>query len=219
MEILILGQMKDLQTGLYIVKSIEELGHMAGYVDIRAIVEKKGLLEAQNDIVKQASDLEMNPDIVMVLKGLELTLDTLNKLKELYPNAKFVNWFFDVYLSDKRIWENEKFDSVIKFYDYFMCSLKGVADKLQRFGFKNAIHVGEACYPPLHGEQYMNNFQKRKYGSDVAFIGSVGMVGIHNNRVEFLKKIAREGFDLKGMTDINLGLAMTGSHRITAMNR
>jgi len=197
MNIMVLGHMKDLQTGMYIIKSIEELGHMAGFVDTRALIEEHGLVPAQEVIIKKLDELDFAPDIIIVLKGLEMSFKTIKIIKEKYPKAKFTNWFFDVYLADKKIWKNEKFFETLKLYDYFMCSLKGVADNLNQHGFENAVHVGEGCYPSLHGEHYMNNFQVGKYGSDVAFIGSIGMQGIHKNRVEFLDKIVKAGFDLK----------------------
>ena len=197
MKILLLGNMKDLQSGLYIVNSIEELGHKAAFVDTRAIISDFGVVNGQPLIIEKVKELDFIPDITIVLKGLEMTYDTTKTVKELFPDAKFTNWFFDVYLADKQIWENEKFYKVIELYDYFMCSLKGVADHLKIEGFKNAIHIPEACYPPLNGEQHLNNFQIGKYGSDVAFIGSIGMLGIHQNRVKFLSKIASSGFDLK----------------------
>ena len=192
-----MGQMKDLQTGIYIIQSIEELGYEAGYVDTRAIVEQSGVVDGQKIILEKLEELDFDPDIVMILKGLEMSYDTTKTIKEKFPKASFINWFFDVFLADKRIWENDKFFKTIELYDHFICSLKGVADTLRENGFNNAVYVAEACFPELHGEQYMNNFQVGKYGSDVAFIGSVGMVGIHKNRTEFLSKIATAGFDLK----------------------
>lgn len=197
MKILVMGQMKDLQTGIYIVQSIEELGYEAGFVDIRAIAEKEGVVNAQKTILDKFDELDFEPDMVIVLKGLEMTLITLKALKTKLPKAIFVNWFFDVFLANKKIWKNKEYFDVINFYDYFICSLKGVADKLKENGFKNAIHIGEACYPPLHSEQYMNHFQDIKYGEDISFIGSIGMLGIHKNRVKYLAKIVKEGFNLK----------------------
>jgi spore maturation protein CgeB len=196
-EIMLLGNMRDLQTGMYIVKSIEELGHKATFVDTRAITNDVGYERGQGLILGNIMKHTFKPDIIIVLKGLEMSYETTKAIKEMFPNAVFTNWFFDVYLADKKIWENDKFYKVIELYDLFMCSLKGVADNLKLKGFNNAVHVPEGCFPALNGEQYLNNFQVGKYGSDVAFIGSIGMLGIHKNRVKLLSKIASSGFDLK----------------------
>jgi len=196
-KIMILGQMKDLQTGLYIVQSIEELGHEAGFVDIRSIIVEKGIKPGQQIILDEIDKLNFDADIIIVLKGLELSLPTLKSIKEKYKKAKFCNWFFDVKVSGVNIWENTAFYDAIKLYDYFFCSLKGVSDKLNEAGFENAYHLAEACYPELNKEVYMNNFQEGKYGEDIAFIGTIGLSFAHNNRVEYLNKIIKEGFNIK----------------------
>jgi spore maturation protein CgeB len=82
-------------------------------------------------------------------------------------------------------------------FDYFFCSLKGVSDKMQEVGYKNAYYLDEACDPELNGETYLNYFQQRKYGEDISFIGSLGFHGMHIKRVQILKKIVDEGFNLK----------------------
>ena len=202
MNIMILGNMADLQTGLYIVNSAEELGHEVGFVDIRKIVTEAGVVNGQKVILEKIKELDFNPELIIVLKGLEMSYTTTKAVKDMYPKATFTNWFFDVYIANAKIWENDKYHNTLRLFDFYMCSLEGVADNLKKHGFENAVHIGEACYPPLHGEQYINNFQVGKYGSDVAFIGSVGMTGIHKNRVEFLSKIAQAGFDLKIWGDI-----------------
>jgi spore maturation protein CgeB len=118
-------------------------------------------------------------------------------VKEKFKDASLVNWFFDVYLGNLPIWKTETYFSTLKLFDYYFCSLKGVADKLKEKGFTNVHHLGEACFPLLHSPQYMNNFQKNKYGSDVAFCGSVGFKLQHPNRIPILKRICEEGFDIK----------------------
>ena len=157
MKILVLGNMRDLQTGLYIVQSIEELGHYAEFIDTRALVVDNGIQPGQALILKEIKEADFVPDIIIVLKGLEMTYETTKAVKEMFPKAKFTNWFFDVYLANAKIWKNDKFAKVIKLYDYFMCSLKGVADHMQIAGFKNAIHIPEACnYLAITLQQHFN---------------------------------------------------------------
>jgi len=133
----------------------------------------------------------------MVLKGLKLSPDTLNITKKMFPEAKLINWFFDVQMAGIDIWENKTYLPTIKLFDYFFCSLEGVAKKLQDAGYDNVYHVPEACYQPLNGEQiYFNNFQKTKYGEDISFVGSIGL-DFHKNRITYLSKIIKEGFNIK----------------------
>lgn len=195
-KILILGQMKDLQTGTYLFNSIEELGYKAGFIDIRAIVTDKGIVPGQQAILDEIDKLNFDADIVIVLKGLEMSIDTLTAVRKKFKDKILCNWFFDVKLAGTDIWKNGKFYPAIKLYDYFFCSLKGVADKLKENGFKNVYHLAEACYPKLNGEQHMNFFQEKKYGEDISFIGTIGLSFAHKNRIEYLSRIIREGFNI-----------------------
>lgn len=196
MKWLILGQMKDLQTGMYIVESLEEMKEGVAFIDTRAIVEDFGIMDGQKVIMDELTDLDYDPDIIMVLKGLEMTPETVEAVKNKYSKATLINWFFDVQLAGTDIWENDKYFPTLKMFDYYFCSLDGVAELLRDRGFDNVYHVGEACYPLLHREQYCNNFQKTKYGEDVAFVGSIGM-DFHSNRVKYLSRIIKEGFNIK----------------------
>jgi len=115
----------------------------------------------------------------------------------MYLKAKLVNWFFDIYLREKPIWETTSYLEILPLFDYFFCSNKGVSDRLNEAGFDNVVFLDEGCDPKLNGEIYLNNFQKRKYGEDITFIGSIGYLLQHNLRLPLLKIIAEEGFNLK----------------------
>jgi|GEM_PF-6502261 len=196
-NVLLLGSFKDRQTAWYIALSFQESGYRVDGIDIRVIVNKEGIFNAQPRILKEIDVFETDYDLIIVFKGLELHMDTLKKLREKFPKAKIVNWFFDKYLVDKPIWEQTEFFEAIKFYDYFFCSLKGVADKLKEAGFENVRYLDEGCYPNLNKGVYLNAYQRKKYGSDVTFIGSIGFLKQHSNRVKILTRLAEEGFDLK----------------------
>ena len=197
MKFLLLGQVKDLQSGVYILESIAELGHEEQYVDIREIAERAGVVPGQEEILTQIDELNYDPDIIIVLKGLELSLDTLKTIKAKFPTAKLVNWYFDIKAVGQNLWENTSFYPAIELYDFFLCSLSGVATKLREKGFKNVFHVGEACFPPLHGEQELNHFQEQKYGEDISFIGNLGYVNIHTDRLKILSQVIKDGFNIK----------------------
>lgn len=199
MEVLIIGYFEDMQSAVYIANSFYELGHMVEGISSRKFVSELGLYEGQKAIINEIDDYakETSPDLVLVLKGAEMTYSTIKYIKETFPEAPLVNWFFDVYMEGKPIYENNEYLKTLELFDYFFCSLKGVSDKLQEKGYENALYLDEAAYPELNGEVPMNHFQKQKYGEDVAFCGSIGMTSIHKRRAEILKKIVNEGFRLK----------------------
>lgn len=198
-----LGQFEDQQTGLYIARAFHDMKHKGHGVDTRALVKHYGFEQAQIEVFNEIDDLKLDVeiDVVLVLKGLELAEETLDKLRLRFKNSIFVNWFFDVYLEEKPIWENkDKYDFINKF-DFFVCSLKGVADKLKEKGFSNIYYVDQACHPLYNGEVSMNNYQKRLYGEDISFVGNLGYIA-HSNRIKTLNRIIDEGFNIKIWGDI-----------------
>ena len=197
MNIYMLGNIFDMQTGMYIMESFTEHCSNVVATDVRKMISENSREKTQQLVKEELDTLGFSPDIILVLKGLELNIDTLDYIKEKYPKAKLVNWFFDKYLLDKPIWEDEKMFEFIKIFDYFFCSLKGVADKLQEVGITNAVYLDEACHPDAHGEVYVNHFQSEKYGSDITFIGSLGLELQHSTRLEILKRVVDEGFRTK----------------------
>ena len=199
MEVLIIGYFEDMQSAVYIANSFYDLGHKVEGISSRKFVQELGLHEGQKAIINEVDDYakSTSPDLVLILKGAEMSYNTTKYIKELFPEALLVNWFFDVYMSGSPIWKNKEYHKTLKLFDYFFCSLKGVADELQEEGFENARYLDEAAYPELNGEVPMNHYQLQKYGEDVAFCGSIGMMEIHKRRVEILKKIVNEGFRLK----------------------
>jgi len=205
MNILVLGNFTDHQSADYVMEAFNEIGKnkwAIGGVDTRGIMRDHTPIEGQKIILSEVDDFKFSPDIIVVLKGLEITLDTLQKIKEKCPNAIYVNWFFDKYLDEKPIWERKNYFDVIKFFDFYFCSLKGVAEKLRDEGLSNVYHLPEACHPTSHGQMFLNHYQTQKYGSDVAFCGSVGYLVQHPERMQLLHRVKVEGYDLKIWGDL-----------------
>jgi spore maturation protein CgeB len=197
MNILILGNIGDMQSGIYILEACKPFCVKATAIDVRQMKQHIPEKQLQKSILKEVNKMTIVPNLIIVMKGLEMTFDTLKKIKKKFPKAKIVNWFFDVYLGKKKIWEREDFFKIIKFYDYFFCSLKGVADKLKEKGLDNVRYLDEGCSLNYHSPQYMNFFQKNKYGEDVSFVGTLGLFLQHPTRVKILEKVLKEGFNLK----------------------
>ena len=131
-----------------------------------------------------------------------MTMNTLKSIKTFFPKTILLNWFFDIYIEEKPIWETPSFFQVIELYDYFLCSLTGVANKLKEKGLTNVYTVKEACDQYVNSPQYLNNFQRKKYDTDVLFIGTIGYHNIHKNRIELLTKLINNGFNIKIYGDI-----------------
>jgi len=207
-NILILGNMSDNQTGLYIAMACKKHASKVTAIDTRAIVKECGTGKSQEVIINELNDIAMTPDVVIVMKGLELTLATLKTLKEMFPKAKLINWFFGIYLGGRKIWKYAEAFDFINTFDYFFCNSKGVSDKMQEAGLTNAYYLDEACDPEFHGATYTNYFQQKKYGEDISFIGSVGLTQSYSKRTKLLQKILKEGFRM------NIWGALVGEKRL-----
>ena len=201
-NVLILGNMSDMQTGVYLMKAFgKKVSNVIG-IDVRKIVMEKGIMEGQKFIKEEIDDVEVFPSMIIVMKGMEVAYDTLEYLKGRFPDSIYVNLFFDVYFGDKPIWENTIAFNFIKFFDYFYCSLKGVADKMQEVGLTNAKWLPEAACAIHNKPVYMNYFQEEYYGADVSFVGTIGNSLMHKKRLDILKKLSEEGYYFKIWGDI-----------------
>ena len=197
MRAYLLGNLSDQQSGIYVLEALGIIDKEATATDTRKITNDYGRDEGQSIIMDEIKKLTFKPDIIVVLKGLEFTPKTIAEIREMFPDALYINWFFDRYFIGKDIWESQEHFDVLRQFDYFFCSLKGVATRLQKAGLKNAYHLPEACAPKYHIAPYYNSYQERKYGEDVSFIGSLGYVKIHPTRIRMLQRMVREGFQTK----------------------
>ena len=196
MKILLLGYLADMQSAIYIGEAFKRNGHDVTAIATREMVLKYGNAEGQDKILEEIDKGGYNPDMVLILKGLEILPTTLQAIKERFPKSIFVNWFFDLYVGDNYTWENKSYHDTIKMFDYYFCSAGECAKKLNALGLDNVYYLDEACSPKHHGEAYLNNYQKKKYESEVSFIGSLGYFKIHPDRLRYLTRLVRDGFDL-----------------------
>lgn len=197
MKVLILGYFGDMQTGIYIMEAMKKFAHDVAAVDTRRIIQDVGTDESQKIILEEIEDLKINPDVILVLKGLELHPDTLEIIKKKYPEATTVNWLFDKYVGGMEVWKNKQYIEFIKQFDYFLCSLKGTSDRLKNVGLTNTYWLPEATSLEYNGRTYLNHFQQEKYGEDISFVGTLGLVEFHKYRLPVLKQIAKEGYRMK----------------------
>ena len=97
-KVLFIANLSDGQTGEYIANSFGVVGCETLYgIDIWRMPAELTPQAMQELILKEVDRIPENVDIVMVLKGLNIKLSTLKKIRDKFPEALFVNWFFDKY--------------------------------------------------------------------------------------------------------------------------
>lgn len=196
MNILLVSPMLDNQSGTYIHDSFIHLKQRIAFFDWRRIGEEKGLQYMNNELVNATNQLK--PDLTLIVKGTGITGETVQRCREV-NNKPIVGWIFDVTLAGRKIPEVPEYIDLIKELDIFYTFDEDAVPELKALGV-NSKWLPQACYEPLHKEQVINSIQKRKYGADVVFLGSVG--GIHPNRAAFLERIHKEGFNFKLYGDV-----------------
>lgn len=191
MNIMLVCPMEDEQTGLYLLRALQALKQRVAPFDQRVKIKAFGLDGMRTRFVRDVKKLA--PDLVIIIKGLEFDKDIIKLVKVENPNTKFVCWTFDATLGGKYFDEVDEYVEYIKEYNYFFSFCDNI-DKLKAKGV-NAFWLPEGCDPNLNGEVPLNYWEKKKYATDVAFLGSI--VGIHPNREKFLNRIKEEGIGLK----------------------
>ncbi len=129
---------------------------------IRAAVDRK----VNDEILKIAK--EFKPELFLVLLGENISAKTVESIKGL--GAVTANWLLDSIILPHRL---EFMRASAPAYDHiFLIDSPDVLDKID---FK-AAHVDSiplGCDPEVHNKIELSKSEIAKYGSDIAFVGSV----------------------------------------------
>ena len=187
--------MEDEQSGIYLHDSII-VKHQVAFLDWKKVVEEKGP-ETLNTMIIEMVD-ELKPDLTIIIKGGFIEPSTIRQAKQIHDHP-IVGWIFDVTLGGTMVKDAPHYIELIKEFDRFYTIDLDAVPELEALGVK-AKWLPEACCLPYHEEQVINFIQKKKFGEDVVFIGSVG--GIHPNRTKFLEALHKEAIPFKIYGDI-----------------
>jgi len=190
-NIFLVSPMLDEQSGTYIHNSLVQMGHKVAFFDWKYISQEKGAEYMNTELLSATKELK--PDLTIIIKGLGITGETVQRMKSIY-NHPIVGWIFDVTLGGTLVKDVPPYVNFIKKMDTFYTIDNDAVPELKSLGV-NAKWLSEGCYIPSHKETVFNFIQKKKYGCDVVFLGSVG--AIHSNREKILERLHEEGFDFK----------------------
>jgi len=190
-NIFLVCPMLDEQSGTYIHNSLVQMGHRVAFFDWKHITQEKGAPFMNTELLSATKELK--PDMTIIVKGLGITGETVKRMKDIHDHP-IVGWIFDVTLGGMMVNTVAPYVSFIKELDTFYTIDNDAVPELKKLGV-NAKWLSEGCHIPSHKEAVFNFIQKKKYGADVVFIGSVGT--IHPNREKLLERLHEEGFDFK----------------------
>ena len=190
-NVLLVCPMDDGQTGVYVHDALIKLGHKVAFFDHQHVATDEGF-EKMNTMLVSAVE-QLKPDITIILKGLGIVRPTIDAIRKVHDH-KIVGWIFDVTLGGTYVKDGpEAYIDFIKSLDAFYTVDRDALPELKKLGI-TAKWLQEACALTQHTAPVFNSVQKRKYGGEVVFLGSVGT--IHPNRAKILKRVYDEGIPL-----------------------
>ncbi|MCJ7580981.1 MAG: glycosyltransferase [Candidatus Aminicenantes bacterium] len=122
------------------------------------------------------------PDLCLISGGHRIFPETIQKIKK--KGIKTALWTIDVPLTFQPIIQ------AAPFYDYMFCGGTEAQELLAEAGITETFWLPFACDPEVHKPVDVNIEEKKKWGSDITFVGSY-----YPNRHEVFEKI--NDFNLK----------------------
>ncbi len=176
----------------YTERSIMRLGHELIPFDDRAFIFPGRLRKSVpflrdidlNRLNRRLISLAIstNPDLCLVAGGNRILPETVQKIKS--KGIKTVLWTIDV---------PRNFQPILNAapdYDFIFCGGTEAQELLARARIKKTYWLPFACEPDIHKPADVHREEKKKWESDVSFIGSY-----YPNRAQALEKLI--DFDLK----------------------
>lgn len=193
----------SLPVGRYCVAALRELGNLVEvfeapefYPSFQALkglkVTSDRLQYLENSylhVVSQAILAKVEtfePDLVLALAQAPLSIQALKRLKR--DGVPTAMWFVE----DYRLFTY--WQAFAPHYDFFAVIQKGEFQlQLQQAGMRNTLYLPLAAQPDVHKPLELSSVERRKFGSDVSFMGA----GYPNRRVAF-RELVRFDFKLWG---------------------
>jgi len=175
----------------YLEKAVQSLGHELFVFEDRqhtipGRIRKRLHLLDQFDlkmINKRMLSLAVatKPDIAVVTGGHRISSETIKKLKN--DGIVCILWTIDAPLYFQPIMD------VAPFYDQIFCQGTEAIELLDKAGIRGAQWLPMACDPDYHHPVECTSEEKKKYGSDIVFVGSY-----YPERADLFERIS--AFDL-----------------------
>ncbi len=201
--------------GEYCAKALQALGHEVYVFDIsgQGCRFLKGLKSAVRHMFPRAPSLKdfgwikeavknrvnkslretvarFKPDIVLVLLGEDIRPETIQAIRAM-AGSRVVNWLFDSLLLDYR---REFFSRVVGAYDYIFLIDSPEILKTVQIPAQKIFSLPLAADPQKFRRLVLSASDCKKYGSDVAFVGTVTQ-----RRKEILKGLRDFDFKIWGL--------------------
>ena len=177
------------ELGGYCKQALEEIGHSAEaflYNDERLTMRFPFLESTERFFVKKALFRKVSafrPNILLVIKGDRISLDVIRELKQKFKIPVANYWIDDPNSIDVS-------RKISPAYDFFFTNDPDCVKIHRESGCSHVRFLSFGCVPRLHRKISLKPEEKKHYGSDVCFAGTVS-----EGRMKALE--ALEAFDIK----------------------
>jgi len=193
----------SLPVGRFCIEALTDLGHTVesfeapefhhAYEALKGLKVTGDRLEyLQNSFLQTLSQAVLakvetfEPDMVLSMAQAPLSHQALKRLRK--DNVTTAMWFVE----DYRLFTYWK--SFAPLYDIFAVIQKEpFLDELKSLGVKNCLYLPLAAHPSFHKPLNLSSVERRKFGSDISFMGA----GYANRRVAF-RKLVGHNFKIWG---------------------
>jgi spore maturation protein CgeB len=172
----------------YIEKAVRSIGHDVTTFNDRnhifpgrlrkkfGFLQKLSVAAINRELVKLVA--QSRPDVVLVTGGHRITGKALRSLVGM--KARVVLWTTDPPRASDMMFETALH------YDHLFCQGTEYVDVFHQMGLAHAQWLPMACDPEIHRRVGVSGAQKRRFGSDVVFVGSH-----YPKRAEMLQALMR----------------------------
>ena len=211
----------SLPVGRYCASALSELGHQveifeapefyASYKALKGLkvttdrlqfLENSYLQVVSQAIIAKVDTFE--PDLVLALAQAPLSLQALKRLRR--DGVPTAMWFVE----DFRLFTY--WQAYAPYYDYFAVIQKDdFFSALHEVGVNNVVYLPLAAQPKVHQQLKLSSVERRKFGSDLSFMGA----GYPNRRIAFRDMVRYDfkiwGTDWDGDTTLAPYVQMSGA--------
>ena len=168
--------------GQYLVKGLRGLGHEAEILDYRSTDDLKGDLDRQLDAFK--------PDVHLLYKGEVVAPEWVEALKG--RGVYTILWHDDVdpHMPDWLV-------ALARAHNAFFTPAFGMVEEFKQRGMDKVAWLSGAFDPDSHRFDAISDDDRRKYSSDVVFVGRIVNHVVYSERIDMIRRVLREGIGIK----------------------
>lgn len=163
--------------GHFIIKALKDIGVTAMGVDPLLIDRPL------HRIVE-----EFKPDLILLTKGKGINCETVEYFKK--NGITWVMWYPDYVLPESTL-------PIAREMDYFFTVVEGMVPVFEEMGLKNVSVLPQGFEPSFFAVDEITDEDRRIYGSEIAFIGTLEPTELYRFRSERLHRIIKEGYTLR----------------------